>query len=1397
MSSTADATAALRGYRLQALYTLGRILNQHGDSLIFQPEGVEDLAVYSASNQLLEIVQVKQRTSNLVLSSFKPDKPNSFVYRVSSELDNAPGIKVTIIAFGSVGPELQQALEDDEGSQIKVATKIASYGYLSEAKAKIVLEKVTLTLADETLLMASVYKALEESLPGVDPDSAFELLRDWIYVCGENRTSITRTDVIDRINKVGQFIVARAAHKMEWFTSIIPLEDKLSDDPEFQLQLAREFYQGISARYEHILASLDVVRSERLAEIVEAFRENRLVIIHAASGQGKSTLAYRYLRDYVPSQWRFRIAALASREQALRVALAVSQHAIAIGIPLVLYIDVLPRNTEWSELVRELNTHPNIRVLVTIREEDWRRSTISGSELPFKAIDLEFDRSEAERLYESLISKATPENVLDFEEAWIKFGEAGPLMEFAYLIAQGTSLHERLKKQVNLLGNEVREGRLLPAELDVLRLVSVASAFGARLQLVPLVQHLQLSAPQYSLALFEEEYLLRVSEQGALLDGLHPIRSEILSDLLSDPAVSPWPQSSSACLPFIHEDDLETFLLHSFSRRYDQLEPLLTALASYEPKTWNAIIGCVRSYIWLGVAGYVTENNDLIRDAAEQVGQGWAYFLDFDLTDSSEDQIAKTWWRDVIPEEGKTVIEQLQGRQTKKKEIFTRVREWLVRRNIPPQIPDTPNDWNSAAEAVFWLNQLHVQWPLNEWLTHDALETAMTSLPLSIMANLILALTGSQQFESWLHDNRPKCIERFRKETLSARLEDDGSKVTTHFVFDLDQIEERSSNLTSKPVAVPPNRFHWEASKRLDLLRKIFPERKTFATQGYGHLLFEEFLEYDDSIKTGVARKNLPIRWLTSVNALFGGLGDQQFRPRSWQEYAMAVINIRQAVVSSLKQLENGLNSYFRRTAAQLLGREVNFESWDDCRNLLKKRPLLPLSAVDEWGFVSEAISLEHAQEELDQQLSFNRNSLALQKHQSYLKAFNEHVRTLSNFYSQSLHGMVLQPLLAKGGDRNRVLQAAKENGLKVEFLRLATLNLADTVKNLRKFQSTARPLLGPFYTQDRLNRLDQEENDTISRIWAMWYFFAHHPKRVVQNARTECLREQLGLMKKIRLRLRDALRRASSDEIKITIVSESVTWEDDPALWITVDAHQPWDIYESLGIIINAIRQAVLVGEKELRRYTLDFFWPYVVVVPLTRGKCITPVAWHISLPVILQTDISAGLKWWNFAQHQIPGDALEQLDLDIWDLPNLAPAKNLLQVTALLFSIAAHIRDFRRLGEIDDEAIGILQEYVDRVSQRISEALQLAIDTETELAESINALQESELMTRPALIDMAETLPKLHEAILPSTNFESREALTLEKLIEWADRLEQAPQLALICSLDWTSDVLDQQAG
>ncbi len=61
-------------------------------------------------------------------------------------------------------------------------------------------------------------------------------------------------------------------------------------------------------------------RDDRLTEIARKFEDARVVIVHGASGQGKTTLAYRYLHEYVPDHWRFRIQRVENRQHAVSIA---------------------------------------------------------------------------------------------------------------------------------------------------------------------------------------------------------------------------------------------------------------------------------------------------------------------------------------------------------------------------------------------------------------------------------------------------------------------------------------------------------------------------------------------------------------------------------------------------------------------------------------------------------------------------------------------------------------------------------------------------------------------------------------------------------------------------------------------------------------------------------------------------------------------------------------------------------------------------------------------------------------------------------------------------------------------------------------------------------------------
>ncbi|MGB5967625.1 MAG: hypothetical protein WBG70_04775, partial [Spirulinaceae cyanobacterium] len=829
MTQMSDATPAYRGYRLQALYTLACILrhNERQD-LTFQPEGVEDIAIWDASDRLLEAIQVKAYSANLTLSLLSPEKADSFLYRTNELLNAYPEMRVKIASFGGIGDELQNATREEGKDRVDVAKKISDKGLLSKEDSLRLLDKLEIISVSEERSRETVFDTLRNSCTGVDPNSAFDLLNFWLYTCAENKSKITRDDLIQRINDIGRFVRERNAHYSQWFSSIFPIENK-EVDPDIQKDLSNEFYRGVSARYEHILADVDKPRVSKLNEIFHKFQEKQVVIVHGASGQGKTTIAYRYLHEFFPDQWRFQVKAIEGRQHSLDIATALSGQAKALGIPIAIYIDVSPKDTGWDELVKQLSSHKNIQILVTVREEDFRRASISGAEIQFAEVELQFERPEAEEIYQFLVETEMPNQFLDFDDAWNRFGGSGPLMEFVYLVTQGDSLRERLQQQVEKIQDEVQSD----TKLELLRLVSVASAFEARLKLKELVQFLKLPSPQRSLQLLEKEYLLRTSDNGSLVGGLHPIRSTILADILSDPTFSPWVDSASTCLPFIFEKDLGSFLLYTFSRHRQELKPLLTALDSYQPRHWVAIAGITRALIWLGVKEYVERNWQVIEDARKFVNCAWMFVLDFDITNAvpgSAGKLQQSTLAPLFPEEKLTQIHDFQNRQTDKNEVFIRASRWLSHLTSEPILPQYEFDWRAMAEVLFWIGRLQTNLPVSDWLAKVEFDVAIETLPLEILADVALGLFYGDEsvYRSWLDTNYATLLSRFRQETSTVVWEDDGQNVRTHFIVEM--LDDNAS------LDKAENTLFNSSMKRLRLLRRFFPNCEQYRSQGYGHL---------------------------------------------------------------------------------------------------------------------------------------------------------------------------------------------------------------------------------------------------------------------------------------------------------------------------------------------------------------------------------------------------------------------------------------------------------------------------------------------------------------------------------------------------------------------------------
>jgi len=1392
------APAAYRGYRLQALYALKRILSPAINlGFVFHLEGREDLDVWDTGDRLAETIQVKSY-ENLVLSDLEPAKPDSFFHRAAELLRSSDIPYIKLVNFGSIGPEMGQAWAGNESHRSRVAQKLKGHGF-QDADIEAIFDRVELVELDESQERHTVYSYLQDALPGVDPDGSFDLLNAWLYNAAEHRERVTRSDVIERVNNVGRFLAERYAYHREWFTSITPLTDRdIPGDQRAELQ--DEFYAGIAARYEHILAGLDFRREDKLAEVAAKFENSRVVIVHGASGQGKTSLAYRYLHDAYPDAWRFAIEVIEGRQHALEIARALAGHANAVGITMAIYIDVSLRDTAWPELVKPLARHPGFHILVTIREEDFRRTSMPGAGFEYETVELTFDEAEARQIFERAVASGQGTEFLDFDAAWDRFGGKGPLMEFVYLLTQTTTLRARLQEQVHRIRDEVRKMKVHADELVLLRLVSVVSAYDSRLRTTHLLGQLDLPDPDHTLKLFEKEYLIRLSSDKHCIEGLHPIRSRILTDLLVSPDVVPWIESATQVLPLMVEEDIESFALHALVDRPLDSSRLLEALKRLDPTTWAGLAGVLRVLMWSCMREYVKRNLSIIDRAHEGFGQLWMFIVDFDLTGVTTPEMADSWARlsDLFPKERWTAMENIRASQTPKSDTMQSVKMWLAQRNTRPVPPSSTTDWNGAAEVCFWGAWWEVVPHIAEWLSDDDLGRAVKDLDLSRLADLSLALyqCNQERHVEWIQKQSPTLQARLAQEYSILTLEEQEDVLKLHYwPLRYDQHEQGEGE--GKQTSGDP--YHEQAMERIRLARRLFPGHKAYGTQGYGYRIGHLPLPVDESSvnKKGVPAYMLPPAWAIRVNAAANGLARNRFRSATWVEYVDLVLETRRLVVTCLDQLHRGLLKYLqRRKGLNLFEEYVDTTLWDRCSALLGDRPLFPKSAVDPWGFAHEFLPSEFV-EHLGQQTELPR-AIALQKYRPYLNAERDYSSSLIGFFRQSPDVMVTNLCVGKlptySEQRGKLLEALQKQGVKTDLAFLSTYNLAAAKKQLAAYQAQFRLLFEHMIDNDELSALEARERDLLWNVWLQWYFYAYNPDQVWARPATQ-VPSKVNLVKhEIMRRVRQALDGISEEGCHVTVLSIKEGWDGAPTLWLRLDLQDPTKLYTKFGELVIALRDSVGSAEYgKLDHYVIEENWEYIAVVPVVRGKMLNRSAWRLLTFGAVLSDKDLGENPWLYVPLPIPSGTWQVLGMDLWNLEDIQLADRFSESVVGLYLCVSQLGEFKGMPELPDSAYPFAQLYIERQEQEINRHLQSVFDTAAEMGDKFNALSKPEQGARGYLLEAMAGLAEVHRLVRPSDEFDGSQSFDINELADYAQRLEQAQQLTEGIKLFWIADVLD----
>lgn len=600
---------AWRGFSLQALYICGRIANC-SKATVFLPETVEDLLVVhngGTSQEQVELVQIKSLKQNaLHLSDLNPKTKNkdlqaddSFFGHVYSFWKQGFDVSAHIVVFGSIGREMQDVSAGFSPNGCLRQKMVERYEYPKDY-CDWLKDHLNVEQADEPSLESLLARSLDQH---VETKAAIQLARAYVmsymHSCCRHRIAITEESWRKKLADLGLQASSVRGYLENYGHTIIPLSEYFADSDCTVRELETTYKAGANAMPEHIALGLDIERPEWQSEISKAFESGNVVVVRAPSGQGKSTACYRWLIDRDTASNVFLLNGISS-DNAPEIAAALRGLATQ-GDDVYAYIEAGPRDG-WVELcteIRRLN-RSNLKLLVSVREDDASRAGYDPSRIGSTDIFLQFSRQEAFELYARYKTPLFP----SFESAWSAFGGEGPLLEFIYSLNHRTTLRKKLEGQVKRLRMQKDD-----ACLTFLYLASVAGEYGLPSSIAKLRKASGSKNVQQTLEILENEMLLRSDHARQLVFPLHPYRSKLLVEIISPMLFQSEEElvlSAAECacgnfapilIPYLSE--------HSFS------DNGLSILARISETSWSSAAQTIKAMVWKDARRFYLSTSDL------------------------------------------------------------------------------------------------------------------------------------------------------------------------------------------------------------------------------------------------------------------------------------------------------------------------------------------------------------------------------------------------------------------------------------------------------------------------------------------------------------------------------------------------------------------------------------------------------------------------------------------------------------------------------------------------------------------------------------------------------------------------------------------------------------------
>lgn len=786
----------------------------------------------------------------------------------------------------------------------------------------------------------------------------------------------------------------------------------------------QDYYEGKQAQLRHILAQLDAPRPKWQQAIHTAFVEANVCVIRSSSGQGKSTLIYRFAHDnFVPGAI-YRLNMCSQSEEVGQIVNYLNTR-LSLGLPLVVLIDNLDFSQRlWHQLAAALSGTA-IRFLVSVRTEDWYRYGIQLSGFRYKIVEPTLDLDEAREIFQHFQQEQKiADTVQSAEWAYEKVAERGLLIEFVYLITHGHMLAERIESQIRIIEEQGED----PAKLDILRLVSVAQCFGARISLNSLLDMVRFTAdPERILRSMEGEYLM---VRDKTCEGLHLVRSEHLVRTLH--GLLPVEQTLQRLLRYLDLDNLTTLVSQVFADASLDVDTLISVLIDRCRSMPLPQINELLNALFLASESQYIQANQSTLDTIVKLSGPSSLLLVAGATMPSGgyniyEQLAslKSFDNNLRLQLQKLLVEEMKPRAALDTQRLVKT---LLQSLVPTLYFDQTVALDECAQLADWCTFFQINLSaLSDFYQGDVWEQPFWQHSPAQQSAFLISLyrVAPTRYLEFATKVRNQLLTQFKDsfDTLTIREED---PQTVHIKFIVDELNQQD-----KP--------HEQTLWRLRHLRQWFPTYALYCSQGLYPSTGATPLPVDDT-KKRMAAETLDNDIFYKQNRQYTRLLDAYYAKDTFYEWATHWIQLRNKVLAVVQALVTLHDSTY---AGKSYNTDILQKLYADFEQLHLGTPGLPAF-------------MEHA---LGQQAQTIQNTMRQ--------------------WQSSMHAFLQQYLQFLRGEE------------KERMARLMRYNLRDAMEKLSEFQSSFITVLrvGPVTVENTVvDEHEQQAYRTLVDIFDLFY---------------------------------------------------------------------------------------------------------------------------------------------------------------------------------------------------------------------------------------------------------------------------------------------------------------------